>query len=134
MVGKQMNIEDRKMDKKEVVKIIRDQAREKWQRKYENSVVNEKFDEIFPTIESKKHMNVNIYRSLETMTNQLITGHCKLNLHMSKITENQTSKCPNCDANESVIHYIYDCPEYEEKRWNEILNKFCGLTPKMKQI
>ena len=53
---------------------------------------------------------------MEVIINQLVTGHTKLNSHMSKISEETESKCSHCNEVETVRHFIFECNAYEEER------------------
>ena len=105
----------RKLDKKECIKIIRDNLTSKWQRRYENSKISEKFLEIYPKVGNKVSNKV-INRKTEVFVNQILVGQCKLNFQLSKYCEDIKEECPNCVQKETVEHFIYDCPAYAEKR------------------
>ncbi|XP_053402811.1 uncharacterized protein LOC128558051 [Mercenaria mercenaria] len=114
MIGKQVEENSRKVDKKELTKDLRLNAGQKWQRRYENTEGNERFMEIFPTVQPRK-----LYKSerrLECIINQKITGHSHLNSHMSKILHDVQEICPNCDKVETTRHFIFECPAYATQR------------------
>ena len=81
MIGKTALVYSRKMDKKECTKILRDNLTSKWQRRYENSKISEKFLEIFPKV-GKKVKNKVSKRSTEVFVNQILIGQCKLNFQL----------------------------------------------------
>ena len=97
-----------------MVKEIRRTLTEKWQRRYLVSKVKESFQEVFPEVGEKKAVQVG--RSTDVVINQLITGHCQLNVHMAKILEDRGEECQHCGQVETVIHYVYDCPHYNMER------------------
>ncbi len=91
---KPQNETNRKKDKSLVVKEIRNNLPEQWQRQYENGTVKEQFLEIFPEVLDSEKTFIN--RKLQVTINQLLTGHCKLNKHMSKMDPEKTEGCPHC--------------------------------------
>ena len=51
----------------------------------------------------------------------IITGHIGLNKHLHRINRSDTSNCPNCtDTEETVAHYIGQCPAYSRIRGNTL--------------
>ena len=47
----------------------------------------------------------------------IITGHIGLNKHLHRINRSDTPNCPNCiDTEETVAHYIGQCPAYSRMR------------------
>ena len=82
--------------------------------KYNNSTVKESFQEIFPEVGIRKAPYID--RRTEVTVNQMLTGHCTLNHHMSKVSDQASTNCPNCGEDETVQHYIYECPAYTAER------------------
>ena len=115
MIGKTALESSRKLDKKECTKIIRDNLITKWQRRYENSQISEKFMEIFPTVGKKQTNKVNS-RSTEVFVNQILAGQCKLNFQLSKYCDDVKEGCPKDAVKETVEHFLYDCIAYKEER------------------
>ena len=114
MVGKPEEVYSRKITKKELSAMMKTKANEKWQRRYENTSSNENFDEIYPKVVRKP--TIKRERTMEVLINQLQTGHCKLNYHMSKIDSETSAKCDHCNVSETVKHLLFDCDEYETAR------------------
>ena len=82
--------------------------------KYSNSKVKEKFQEIFPEVGINKTPFID--RRTEVTVNQIITGHCQLNHHMAKLSDQISGNCPNCGEEETIQHFIYECPAYKTER------------------
>jgi hypothetical protein len=57
-------------------------------------------------------------RSQSTLLIWLRTGHAPLNYHLHRIHAVESSDCAACDAavEETVKHYLLDCPAYEQAR------------------
>ncbi|XP_045208280.2 uncharacterized protein LOC123560084 [Mercenaria mercenaria] len=112
MIGKQVDENSRKVNKKELTKDLRLNAIQKWQRRYENTEGNGRFMEIFPTVQSRKPYQSE--RRMECTLNQIITGHSHLNSHMSKTLHDVQEICPNCDKVETTR----DVPKYNLINYN----------------
>ena len=84
---------------------------------------------------SNRHANTDLIlgnhhtKTLKILTNNLnnrtryrtgiciITGHIGLNKHLHRINRSDTTNCPNCtDTEETVAHYIGQCPAYSRIR------------------
>ncbi|KAG2341733.1 hypothetical protein BDR05DRAFT_887701, partial [Suillus weaverae] len=44
------------------------------------------------------------------------TGHALLNKHLNRINRSPTPKCPNCNKEETMHHFLIACPAYEGHR------------------
>ncbi|KAG2069829.1 hypothetical protein BDR04DRAFT_1020458 [Suillus decipiens] len=48
---------------------------------------------------------------------QLRTNHTLLNQHLHHIGKSKSPYCPHCPEKiESVLHYLFDCPQYVSER------------------
>ena len=47
---------------------------------------------------------------------QSLQGHCHLNHHMAKLSDEVSGNCPNYGEEETVQHFIYECPAYKTER------------------
>ena len=48
---------------------------------------------------------------------EIITGHCRLNMHMTVIGERDDPTWPECrDTEETSFHLLMECPMYLLKR------------------
>ena len=58
----------------------------------------------------------------------IITGHIYLNKHLHRINRSDTYNCPNCtDTEETVAHYIGQCPAYSRIRGNTLGTYFDSI-------
>jgi hypothetical protein len=56
-------------------------------------------------------------RALTSLIFQLRTGHIPLNKYLYRIQKAESPTCPACEApEESVHHYIKECPKYRYER------------------
>ena len=72
----------------------------------------------FPVINRKKsEFLVNLDRKNLGMMVQIITGHCRLNYHESKINATTNSSCRFCQwEDETAWHLIGECPAFWRSR------------------
>ena len=94
-----------KLSHSEVKSTIRDHCLEKWNHKYIHSTTGGQYKWLFPRIHAKSnHQNNLIFR--------LQTGHCRLKHHLHRIGSHQTGLCTVCQVQESVPHFLFQCPIY----------------------
>ena len=94
-----------KLSHSEVKSTIRDHCLEKWNHKYIHSTTGGQYRWLFPRIHTKlNHQNNLIFR--------LQTGHCRLKHHLHRIGSHQTDLCTVCQVQESVPHFLLQCPIY----------------------
>ncbi len=55
---------------------------------------------------------------------QIRSRHVPLNTYLHRIGKSRTRRCPKCErtegeaaAPETVNHYVFECPTYEDERW-----------------
>ena len=55
---------------------------------------------------------------------QIRSQHVSLNTYLHRIGKSRTRRCPKCErtegeaaAPETVNHYVFECPTYEDERW-----------------
>ena len=49
--------------------------------------------------------------SKEVLINRLRLGACRLNAHLFKIGVHVDGLCEDCDALETISHYLLECPD-----------------------
>jgi ribonuclease HI len=94
--------------------------------KYWNSVTTCKESKLFNEAASEKKSTylLSISKSNIRLICSVLTGHCKLNLHLSRMKLVSNPLCSKCqESNESALHFVCDCPFYSRLRY-KIFNKF----------
>ena len=89
----------------------------KWTRRWENSK-HTKYKDIVPSISHKKltltaTLLKNTSRKGISKIARLKTGHSMLKGHKSKI---DTETSPECSAEETTVHFLLNCKEYDTER------------------
>ena len=75
-----------------------------------------------------------ISRDLASRIFQLRVGHVPLNYYLHKFKRVDNPRCPACGhPEETVEHYLIQCPKYAHKRW-PLRNRFRGGIPKLSKL
>ena len=88
---------------------------ETWRNKVENSNVGAHTAMLFPNIESIYNFPIR-NRRLEIVLNRFKIGHVGLNQYLNRFNMAQTPLCEQCQLPESIEHYLFYCPKYENCR------------------
>jgi len=78
-----------------------------------------KIDASFP-LKSFFKISATLSRSQYSLIVQIRTGHFPLMKYLHRINRADTPNCPNCvhpPAEETVHHYLFECPAYINERW-----------------
>ena len=106
--------------------------KERWKDSWTESERGDRFKEIdekFP-FNSYRKRTYRLTRSQASTLNQLRSGHIPLNNYLFKINRSESDLCQACQEDnyntvqckETVKHFLFECPAYEEYR-NELINK-----------
>jgi hypothetical protein len=97
-----------------------DRIRRRAARRWKGSRRHNKTSRIDDTMPSRKYLALVhlMPRSQSTLMIWLRTGHAPLNHHLHRIHAVESPGCAACDAGteETVKHYLLDCPAYERAR------------------
>jgi hypothetical protein len=97
----------------------------RWLTVWTNSPRKNRFSQIDPNFPFKKFRkkSYNLTRKQTSLIMQVRTGHIPLNFYLHRIGKTDTDRCAKCinnqhgaSAKESVNHFIFDCPAYDEYR------------------
>ena len=103
-------------------------------------VCREKFTTEFLSTDAAQHyksmitcttnIDLNMPKWYTTTLFRLMSGHCKLNAHLKRIGLHDTGKCETCEVDETVEHFLMQCPRYAPAR-NTIFQKIrdSGMQP-----
>ncbi|KAG9223182.1 hypothetical protein CCMSSC00406_0000129 [Pleurotus cornucopiae] len=91
----------------------------RWEKAWRKSARKPKLDRIDPTLKVGKYLGVvgDWRKNRTSVITQLRTGHVPLNQHLHRIKKADSPYCPHCnDKEESVRHYLIECPAYDTER------------------
>ena len=103
-------------------------------------VCREKFITEFRSTDAAQHyknsitcttkVDINMPKWHTTTLFRLLSGHCRLNAHLKRIGLHDTGNCEACGIEETVEHFIMQCPKYAQAR-NTLFRKIreSGLQP-----
>ncbi|XP_045198655.2 uncharacterized protein LOC123552970 [Mercenaria mercenaria] len=104
-----------KRDAREVVKIMKEKIKEKWNNKYSLSENVENIQEVYQQAGVRSLVGEE-NRETFCMINQLLSGHTRLNAHWSKIDSTKSAMCCQCKVPETAQHYIFSCARFTKQR------------------
>lgn len=94
----------------ETREIINDYVLKKWQVVWETDVRGSFYKQIETNVSFKvKFKNKN--RKIEVIGTRLRLGKCRLNYYLNKINCHPTGLCDSCRVNETIQHYLLECPD-----------------------
>lgn len=114
MVGKKEDFYEGVADRTELMKIMKREVTDKWQKIYENSTKSDRLQEIITKV-GKPQTSIRD-RKVETVINQIISGQVGLNYYTSMIDTTKSALCETCSDKETIQHYIFHCKKYEQQR------------------
>jgi hypothetical protein len=125
-------------------------TKEIWKTKWESFPCYPKLSRISPSMPSNnyKHLTEALRCTQASLIIQFRTGHLALNSYLHCITKSNTQQCLSCQHNEETVHhYLFDCPTWKHKCWNMmkklrrnaksisfILNNWKGIAELLKYV
>jgi len=92
----------------------------KWQRQWDRADTGRRLYGFKPMVSLKNSSDISS-RHHTSIISQLRTGYCQLNRYRHRLGFTPSPRC-ECDLdNESVAHYLLDCPLYDQPRHQLIL-------------
>jgi hypothetical protein len=96
-----------------------DALNKRWTKHWQRSPRYARTKSIDPSMPSNKFIKLvaTLPKCQTSIYTQLRTHHLPLNYHLHRIGKSMTPHCPICpDVNETVHHYLFDCPQYAHER------------------
>lgn len=96
-----------------------DALSKRWTETWKKSPRYARAKTIDPTMPSNKFVKLiaPLSKQKASIYIQLRTRHLPLNLHLHRISKSDSPHCPACpDVDETVHHYLFDCPQYAQER------------------
>lgn len=93
--------------------------RTQWKALWERSPRHARTKTIDPSMPSAKFLKLTngLPKRSSSIYIQLRTRHIPLNYHLHRINAVESPYCPICpDTNETIHHYLFDCPQYRRER------------------
>ena len=111
-----MSTEDCVITCQDVQKASKDTATMKWQRRWDHSTTGRHMYTFQPAVSVIQPKTKFPFSHSYQQTVQLRTGYAKLKSYLYKIGHSDSAIC-NCGlAEETVSHYLLDCPDHEDPR------------------
>jgi ribonuclease HI len=97
--------------------------KKEWTNVWRNSSRGDKLLKLDKTTPSKNFLNrlsnPALSRKAASLITQLAIKHVPLNAYLERFKRVDSARCPVCrEAEETVEHFLLECPGYEHERWN----------------
>ncbi len=109
------------VSKKHCFTSIKNQALDRWQRRYNLANDARFLHEVMPMVGARKFWG-EANTTAFNIFNQILSGHSNLNAHKYARRESESNKCPHCDQPETTEHYILQCSKYTMARFTLVNN------------
>ena len=86
-----------------------------WQEEYNKSKTGTHYKTIEPNVTNKIKYSAKLRRKDVTIT-RLRLGHCSLNHYLYRIKKHATGLCSHCNVQETIEHFLMNCPHYNIKK------------------